>query len=99
MINCHSKESGSNTPDFILAEYLKRCLENFDLTMAHRETWNAPRPIDGEVPVTPEYRLLDEGEVIEEGDEVLRGAEWEPTGLAPGHRIQGFSKYRRRITP
>lgn len=36
-INCHSRENGSNTPDFILAEYLKRCLDNFDLTVRARE--------------------------------------------------------------
>lgn len=30
LINCHSRENGSNTPDFILAEYLTDCLEAFD---------------------------------------------------------------------
>lgn len=43
-INHHSKESGSNTPDFILAEYLRRCLENFDATMSARTAWYAPQP-------------------------------------------------------
>jgi hypothetical protein len=30
VINCHSAENGSDTPDFILAEYLMGCLETFD---------------------------------------------------------------------
>lgn len=38
-INKASAENGSNTPDFILAEYLVGCLENFDKTMSLREAW------------------------------------------------------------
>lgn len=30
LINRYSKEVTSNTPDFILAEYLYRCLQNFN---------------------------------------------------------------------
>jgi len=30
LINRYSQESGSNTPDFILAEYLSNCLEAFN---------------------------------------------------------------------
>jgi hypothetical protein len=37
LINRHSRESGSNTPDFILAGYLRRCLDNFDKTLGHRQ--------------------------------------------------------------
>jgi hypothetical protein len=39
VINKHSMENGSNTPDFILAEYLAACLEAFDLTSRKREAW------------------------------------------------------------
>lgn len=39
LINKHSIENGSNTPDFILADYLKRCLDNFDYTIRQRENW------------------------------------------------------------
>ena len=38
-INKHAMESGSNTPDFILARYLKGCLDNFDQTVRERENW------------------------------------------------------------
>lgn len=39
LINSHSKENGSNTPDFILAEFLSDCLDAFDRTVAKREKW------------------------------------------------------------
>ena len=39
VINRHSMENGSNTPDFILAEYLDDCLQNFDKTSRAREKW------------------------------------------------------------
>ena len=35
-INRHSKENGSDTPDFILAEYLENCLKAFDEAMSKR---------------------------------------------------------------
>lgn len=38
-LNRHSAENGSNTPDFILAEYLLKCLEAFDLASLRREDW------------------------------------------------------------
>lgn len=38
-INCHSMENGSNTPDFILAEYLTDCLAAFDKASTAREKW------------------------------------------------------------
>ena len=37
LINRHSKENDSNTPDFILAEYLQGCLENFGVAMKSRD--------------------------------------------------------------
>ena len=39
LINKCSMENGSNTPDFILAEYLVDCLESFDKVTNARETW------------------------------------------------------------
>lgn len=39
VINKYSRENGSNTPDFILAEFLERCLIAFDKTVNVRETW------------------------------------------------------------
>ena len=39
LINKHSRENGSNTPDFLLAEYLVKCLEVFETTTMKRENW------------------------------------------------------------
>lgn len=38
-INCLSMENGSNTPDFLLAEYLCGCLETFDRAVVMRDKW------------------------------------------------------------
>ena len=39
LLNFHSAENGSDTPDFILVDYLVGCLEVFDRTLAARERW------------------------------------------------------------
>ena len=39
LINRNSMENASNTPDFILAEYLSACLLAFDSAIQQRETW------------------------------------------------------------
>ena len=46
VINSHSRENASNTPDFILAQYLEACLTAFDTAVQQREIWygRAARP-------------------------------------------------------
>lgn len=39
LINKHSVENQSSTPDFILAEYLTGCLEVFNKTVIKRSAW------------------------------------------------------------
>jgi len=39
LINKHSAENGSNTPDFILAKYLNNCLQVFDDAVNVRSAW------------------------------------------------------------
>lgn len=39
LINSHSLENGSNTPDYILAEYLENCLKAFDYAVLQRTSW------------------------------------------------------------
>jgi hypothetical protein len=39
LINRHSMERGSQTPDFILAKYMLKCLTNFDEASVERDTW------------------------------------------------------------
>lgn len=40
LINRYSKENGSNTPDFILTEYMVDCLNAYDKAMARRMEWS-----------------------------------------------------------
>ena len=42
-INRNSAENGSDTPDFILAEYLTDCLAAYDKAVATREDWYGRR--------------------------------------------------------
>lgn len=44
LINMHNKESGSDTPDFILAEYLDGCLAHFDQAVNARDKWYGREP-------------------------------------------------------
>ena len=39
LINRYSKENESNTPDFILAEYIKGCLKVYAETINKRDNW------------------------------------------------------------
>ena len=39
LINAHSQEQKSDTPDFILAEYMRRCLEVFGEAVRRRDEW------------------------------------------------------------
>ena len=39
LINRYNMENSSNTPDFILAEYLMGCLENFNKSVKKRRNW------------------------------------------------------------
>ena len=39
LINKHSMENGSDTPDFILTEYLINCLRILDDSVLMREKW------------------------------------------------------------
>jgi len=39
LVNKHSMEGDSNTPDFILAQFLLGCLAAFTVATQQRETW------------------------------------------------------------
>ena len=39
LLNRRSREEDSNTPDFILAEYLVACLGAFEVASNRREVW------------------------------------------------------------
>jgi len=46
LINKHNRENASNTPDFILADYIVGCLKAFDAAVRDRDRWydDAPKP-------------------------------------------------------
>jgi hypothetical protein len=48
LINRHSLEGGSNTPDFILAEFLSAVHTAWDAAVQQRESWKKPLPADTE---------------------------------------------------
>jgi hypothetical protein len=39
LINKHSMENGSNSPDFMLASFLSGCLDSFDKAVSARDKW------------------------------------------------------------
>lgn len=50
LLNRHSRENESNTPDWCLAEYLLTCLKAFDTAVGQRDGWHgrgssAPRAV------------------------------------------------------
>ena len=53
VINAHSKENGSNTPDFILAEFLAKILSAFDELMQQRAKWYGRMDEPGQQPSAP----------------------------------------------
>ena len=46
VLNSHSAENVSNTPDWVLAQYLLSCLAAFNTAVQQRENWYGrdPRP-------------------------------------------------------
>ena len=50
LLNCYSKESESDTPDFVLAEFLQGCLNAFNLAIRHRRSLCGEEPDQNVVP-------------------------------------------------
>lgn len=47
ILNMESRENFSNTPDFILAEYMMDCLKAFERANNRRDTWYGISPEPG----------------------------------------------------
>ncbi len=45
LLNRWNQEAGSDTPDFILARYIKNCLTAFDGAVNAREQWYERKPM------------------------------------------------------
>jgi len=62
VINCHSKENGSNTPDWILAEFLNECLSAWNNAVRQRESWYGRDFSPGSIISEPEnYTIIING--------------------------------------
>ena len=48
LLNEHSAENASNTPDYILAQYMLTCLNAFNQATCQREAWYG-RPLNEQV--------------------------------------------------
>ena len=44
LINKYNWEHVSNTPDWVLAQYLMGCMNTFNQATQQRETWYGPNP-------------------------------------------------------
>lgn len=44
VINKHSQENESNTPDFILAQYMSDCLNSYNTAVKARDKWYSYDP-------------------------------------------------------
>jgi hypothetical protein len=51
LVNRYSMEVGSNTPDFVLAQYIRQCLEAFDNSVRARDKWYGFWDRDEELPL------------------------------------------------
>jgi hypothetical protein len=78
LINRHSAENGSDTPDFLLAAYLYDCLVAFDRTVRDRERWYGRRKAE---PGDPAQHIVFQKPHLEQKED-KRGA-WEKGGFSP----------------
>lgn len=68
LINRACMENGSDTPDFILADYLVSCLTSFNEITKRRDKWHGFSPFaTGRVPIEP---IKTNGLVTEYSNEV-----------------------------
>jgi len=47
LLNKHSRENVSNTPDFILRDYIWNCLKAFEASVKQRDDWYGISPSPG----------------------------------------------------
>lgn len=55
LINKHSQENRSDTPDFILAKYIQMCLEAFAVVVRERDAWWGKTPAKTALPPDTGY--------------------------------------------
>lgn len=66
LLNKHSMENNSNTPDFILAKYMLNCLKAFSEAVCRREEWYGRKIEKFEpVPITEDKPCPNCKEIVE----------------------------------
>lgn len=85
LINCNSIENGSNTPDFMLAEYLMGCLDVYEKTIIQRENWygRVPKPSTTDLASPNQGPIIDHIATITGLDE----KDIDPTSSRPNNGI------------
>ncbi len=75
LINKYSLENESNTPDFVLALFLKNCLAAFSHTITLRDNWNGAenKPAKVEDPFNQNKSPLEVEAPTGDGSGSLRG--------------------------
>lgn len=68
LINTHSMENGSNTPDFILAHFLTEQLRLFDIVIGERSTHRGEAPVPVEISTLPEEGEQEDGVTYNSGE-------------------------------
>ena len=82
-INRSNAERGSNTPDFILAEYLESCLRAFDRAIQHRDRWYARNVTDDDIDEPAQQTLAEANQAL--GAKILEFARQGMTTVALDH--------------
>ena len=88
LINKESIENGSNTPDYILADYLVGCLSNFNENINNREARNKGKEPGWENMAKELWQLLDD---IDTTDDVARSDD-----IAFRRKVRSISKRRNQ---
>lgn len=73
LINKHSIENGSNTPDFLLARFLMQCLDSWNASIAAREKWYGRTQSPQEHPASTSKTADPDGTALPPGADDLQG--------------------------
>lgn len=73
LINKHSIENGSNTPDFLLARFLVQCLDSWNASIAAREKWYGRTQLPQEPPASTPKTADPDGTSLPPGADDLQG--------------------------
>ena len=95
-INCNSAENGSNTPDFILAEFLTDCLAAYNKALVEREKrkhvrwiiWNPEMP-ESFAATTPKDAKRIASQELGEHWKAVSNAGWRCTHVTLGGEDEG----------